>query len=97
MVFPANSVCSQTFIYAAFRTEGEATNFVSYLRTKFLRAVVSSVKISQDALSSVYRFVPMQDYSHPWSDAALYEKYGLTQEEIDYIESNYNELTLDEE
>ena len=97
VVFPSNSVCSQTFIYAAFKTEEEATNFVSYLRTKFLRAVVSSVKISQDALSSVYRFVPMQDYSHPWHDTDLYEKYNLTQKEIDFIESNYNELTLDEE
>ena len=58
---------------------------------------MSSVKISQDALSSVYRFVPMQDYSHPWHDTDLYEKYNLTQKEIDFIESNYNELTLDEE
>lgn len=96
VVFPANSVCSQTFIYAAFETEVEAKNFVSYLQTKFLRAVVSAVKISQDALSSVYRFVPMQDFSHPWTDADLYEKYNLSPEEIDYIEKNYVELNIDE-
>ena len=82
-----NAVCSQTFIYAKFQTQEEATNFVTYLRTKFFRILVSAAKITQDALSGVYRFVPIQDWSKPWTDAELYRKYNLTQEEIDYIES----------
>ena len=39
--------------------------------------------VSQDSFS----FVPIQDFSHPWTDEMLYEKYGLTQSEIDHIES----------
>lgn len=86
-VYPANSVCSQTFVYAPFASAAEANNFVSYLKTKFFRALVSAVKISQDALSSVYRLIPMQDYSHPWSDRMLYKKYRLTEDEIEMIET----------
>lgn len=83
----ANSVCSQSYLFAAFPNEDEANNFISYLKTKFFRALVLAVKISQDAMSRTYRFVPMQDYSHSWTDEMLYEKYGLSQEEIDFVES----------
>ena len=44
-------------------------------------------KISQDSYAKVYDSVPMQDFSKPWTDAELYEKYGLTDEEIAFIES----------
>lgn len=44
-------------------------------------------KITQDATSKVYQFVPMQDFSKPWTDEELYKKYNLSQEEIDFIES----------
>lgn len=44
-------------------------------------------KVSQMAPAKVYQFVPLQDFSHPWTDEMLYEKYGLEQPEIDFIES----------
>lgn len=80
-------VCSQTFIYAKFKTEIECKNFISYLKCKFFRALVLAAKVTQDALASVYRFVPLQDFTRPWTDADLYAKYGLTDEEIQFIES----------
>lgn len=43
--------------------------------------------ISQDAPSKTYRFVPLLDFSKPWTDAALYAKYVLTDEEINFIEA----------
>ena len=82
-----NSVCSQTYLYAAFTSELEAKNFITYLKTKFFRLLVSAIKITQHAQSSVYKFVPMQDFSHPWTDEMLYEKYGITDDEKKYIES----------
>ena len=36
---------------------------------------------------STYSFVPIQDFSKSWTDKELYNKYNLTQEEIDFIES----------
>lgn len=44
---------------------------------------VSSINLSKDK----FQFVPLQDFSHPWTDEMLYEKYGLTEEEIAFIES----------
>ena len=87
VVCDKNSVCSQTFLYAAFDTKKEAENFVTYIRTKFFRILVSACKISQHAPSKAYRFVPLQNFSEDWSDTKLYQKYGLSPEEIEYIES----------
>ena len=96
-IAPANSVCSQSYLYAAFDTMEEAKNFAKYLCTKFLRVLVCASKVSQHAMSKVYRFVPIQDLTSnsdiDWSksiaeiDAQLYAKYELTNEEISFIES----------
>lgn len=86
-IAPAGSVCSQSYLFAAFNTEQEASNFVSYLKTRFFRILVSAMKITQSAPSKVYKFVPIQDWSKPWTDAELYRKYNLSQDEIAYIES----------
>lgn len=82
-----NSVCSQTFLYASFNSKVEAENFISYLKTKFFRVLVSACKISQHAPSKAYRFVPLQDFGKQWTDDELYSKYNLIPEEITFIES----------
>ena len=58
-----SSVCSQSYLYASFDTEIEAINFMKYIATKFLRVLVSAIKITQSAPSKVYRFVPVLDFS----------------------------------
>ena len=57
------------------------------MKTKFFRFFVLFKKNTQNAAKGVYEFVPMQDFSKPWTDEELYAKYNLTQEEIDFIES----------
>ncbi|MBQ6084061.1 MAG: Eco57I restriction-modification methylase domain-containing protein [Bacteroidales bacterium] len=94
---PAPSVCSQSYLYTAFDIEEEALNFLKYLKTKFLRILVSARKITQHATSRVYCFVPVQnftkasdiDWSKPISDIdkQLYAKYGLSDDEVAFIES----------
>ncbi len=42
----------------------------------------------------VLQFVPVQDLSKPWTDAELYEKYGLAEEEITFIESMIKPMEL---
>lgn len=83
-----NTCCTETYILIGpFGTKEETINVESYIHTKFFRFMVSLRKISQDATSKVYKFVPLQDFSHPWTDEMLYKKYGLTKEEIAFIES----------
>lgn len=97
-----NSVCSQSYLYAAFKTEEESKNFEKYLKTKFFRILVKALKITQGAPSKVYRFVPMQNFTKKsdidWSksiheiDLQLYKKYSLSDDEIEYIESKIKEM-----
>ena len=87
-ILPPNTACTETYLVAGtFDSEDFAENFYSYLKTKFLRILVSAVKVSQDAMSRTYRFVPVQDFSKPWTDAELYAKYGLSSEEVAFVEN----------
>lgn len=80
--------CTETYILIGpFRTKVESESVISYIQTKFFRFMVSLRKISQDATSKVYKYVPLQDFSHPWTDEMLYKKYCLTEDEIAFIES----------
>lgn len=82
-----NSVCTESFLVAyTFDSELEAKNFISYVRTRFFRFLVYLRKTTQHAVAKVYRFVPIQDFSKPWTDEELYKKYELTDEEIKFIE-----------
>ena len=83
-----NTCCTETYLLlGTYKSLDVAQNVVSYINTKFFRFLVSLIKITQDTSSKIYKFVPIQDFSKSWTDQELYEKYGLNQEEIDYIES----------
>jgi len=90
--------CTETYIMIGpFSSIEETRNAMSYFSTRFFRFLVMLVKNTQDALKKVYQFVPMQDFSKPWTDEELYAKYGLTAEEIAFIESMIRPMELDEE
>lgn len=83
-----NSVCTETYlVIGPFESEVEMQNVLSYTQTKFFHMLVSLIKITQNTMQKAYQFVPLQDFSHPWTDAMLYEKYGLTDDEIAFIKS----------
>lgn len=80
--------CNMTYlVIGEYDDEKTATNVVSYMRTRFFRFLVSIMKNTQNAYKKVYSLVPLQDFSKPWTDEELYAKYGLTDEEIQFIES----------
>ena len=68
-------------------SEAEAINLCSYIKTKFVRFLVATKTSTQSTPPDAFQFVPLQDFSKPWTDAELYAKYGLTDEEIQFIES----------
>lgn len=91
------SACTDSLIpIGNFETEFEAKALASYIKTKFLRYMVGILKTSQNILQNVYQFVPLQDFTSKsdidWSksiaeiDKQLYEKYKLSEEEIEFIE-----------
>jgi site-specific DNA-methyltransferase (adenine-specific) len=74
-------------VIGGFKSEAEAESAASYYSTKFFRFLLWLRKIGQHASRSVYTWVPMQTWDRKWTDTELYKKYGLSDEEIDYIES----------
>ena len=82
------SVCTETYLVVGpFNSKLEAENAISYMQTKFFHIMVALMKITQNTMQKAYSCVPLQDFSKPWTDEELYKKYGLTDEEIAFIES----------
>ena len=90
---------TDTFIsIGTFDTEEEANACLKYIKTKFARALLGILKITQSNARDKWRFVPLQDFTPSsdidWSlpvpqiDEQLYAKYGLSDDEIDFIESH---------
>lgn len=90
---------TQSFIsFGAFSTEDEAENCMKYIKTKFTRAMLGTVKVTQSNAKPAWKYVPLQDFTSSsdidWSksipeiDQQLYKKYGLNQKEIDFIEKH---------
>ena len=88
MVLNPKEVCTETYlIIGDFDNREKARNMVSYIKTKFLRFLLLQSLTSIHITKGCFQFVPLQDFSKPWTDEELYKKYGLTDEEIAFIES----------
>lgn len=85
-----------------FETEIEADALLKYVKSKFARTMLGILKITQDNPASKWKYVPLQDFTPnsdiDWSqpvadiDKQLYAKYGLNENEIDFIESHVKEM-----
>lgn len=81
-------VCTHSYLtIGPFDCLEKTTNCCNYFKTKFVRFLILQPLTSIHLTRSVFTFVPMQDFTKPWTDEELYAKYNLTQEEIDFIES----------
>lgn len=82
------TACTETYLVAGrFDTEERAQRYAMHLRTRFVRLLVSLRKSTQHATKDVYSFVPDVPLDRDWTDELLYERYGLTNSEITFIES----------
>lgn len=82
------TACTETYLVVdRFRTKAEAMRLASYLRTKFVRFLVSLRTYTQHLYSERFAFVPRLPMDREWTDAMLYKKYGITKDEIAFIDS----------
>ena len=92
IVAEPGTACTETYLVAGhFDTEDEALNYARYLRSRFVRFLVSLRKATQHATRDVYAFVPDLPLNKEWTDTKLYKRYGLTKDEIAFIESQVAE------
>ena len=102
-IVPPNEGATDTFInIGAFETQYEAESMTKYIKTKFLRALLGTKKVTQDNPKGVWNMIPLQDFTDKsdinWQttiadiDKQLYKKYGLSDEEINFIETHVKEM-----
>lgn len=82
------SISSETYLcIGPFESRGQAESVLSYLSCRLTRFLIQLHKPSQNTTRKVYTFVPIQDWTRQWTDEKLYKRYGLTADEISFIES----------
>ena len=87
-ILKPKEVCTETYVIIdAFDNERQAENLLEYLKTKFARYLILQACSSIMVTKASYVFVPVQDFDVEWTDQKLYEKYGLTEDEIEQIEA----------
>lgn len=87
-VLGPGQICTETYLLlSTFDTESEANNLKGYVKTRFFRFLMSTILLTQNIAKDKFQFIPNQDFSKSWNDEELYAKYGLTDDEIAFIES----------
>ena len=82
------SCCTETYLLIGpFKSKKQCANVISYINTRFFHFMVTLQKNTQDCMKKVYSFVPLQNFDEEWTDEKLYIKYGLSTDEIVFIES----------
>jgi hypothetical protein len=89
------SISSWTYNYIGpFDSKAEAESVLSYLSCRLTRLLILLHKPSQHTNRKVYTFVPVQQWTNLWTDELLYKKYGITKDEIAFIEKIVRPMDL---
>jgi len=89
------SISSETYLcIGPFGTKDEAESAIAYLTCRLTRLLILLHKPSHLATRKVYTFVPVQEWKKKWTDADLYDRYGLTDDEIAFIEKIVRPMDL---
>jgi site-specific DNA-methyltransferase (adenine-specific) len=90
-----NSCSTETYLVVGpFSNQKKCENICIYLRSKLVRFLILLLKPTQHVTQKTYQFVPIQDFNEPWTDEKLYKKYGITEEEIAFIDSMIRPMEL---
>lgn len=89
----APSVCTETFLVAGpFRSREESDNFVAYMRTRVARFLLLLKTPTQNMSKTCFSFIPDLPLNKEWTDAELFERYGITPDEQEFIKSLVREM-----
>jgi len=92
------SISSETYLcIGPFDSKEQAESALSYLACRLTRLLILLHKPSQHVTRKVYTFVPTQSWTQRWTDDALYEKYGIADEEVAFIEKVVRPMELPDE
>ena len=82
------SCSTETYLVVGiYKTEKIAKNVVFYMQSRFFRFMMSLIKNTQNISRGVFSFVPIQDFNQEWTDEKLFKKYGITEKEVEFIDT----------
>ena len=91
------TISSETYLCVGpFDSKEQAENALSYLACRLTRLLILLHKPSHNTTRKVYTFVPIQDWTRQWTNDDLYEKYGITDDEVAFIEKMVRPMELDQ-
>ena len=97
-VIPPGTICNETYLVIGhYASKKEAENLTAYMKTRFFRFLVSQFMYSHHITKEAYALVPVLDMTRLWSDADLSARYGLTSDEVTFIESKIRSFDRAEE
>ena len=97
-ILPPETICTETYlVIGVYDEELQAKNLVAYMQTKFFRFLVSLFMYSHSITKDTYAFVPILDMNIRWSDEILFNRYGLTTDDIAFIESKIRPMEAGDE
>lgn len=82
---PKKGIDPKYNIWWEFKTEEEARNFISYIKTDFARMCLALVKVNQNLYNGELKFIPVVDFSKKWTDSELYDHFNITEREQAFI------------
>lgn len=86
LISEPNSCSTETYLVVGpFANERICKNVATYMCSSFVRFLILLIKPSQHVTQKTYTFVPQQDFKEKWTDEKLYQKYGITEDEIKFI------------
>lgn len=87
-ILEPGTICTETYmLLSVFDSKDECVNMYNYLKTRFVRELIAMTTSTQHMAKANFRFVPLQDFSCPWTENDLYAKYKLTEEDVKFIET----------
>jgi site-specific DNA-methyltransferase (adenine-specific) len=97
-VIPPGTICTETYlVVGSYGSQKQAENLVAYMKTRLFRFLVSQFMYSHHITKDAYTFVPILDMNIEWTDEKLYKRYGLTEEEVAFIESKIRPMPAEDE
>jgi site-specific DNA-methyltransferase (adenine-specific) len=98
VVLPPGTICTETYlVIGSYSTKEQARNLLTYMKTRFFRFLMSLFMYSHGITKDTYAFIPILDMTKRWTDEKVYRRYGLTEEEIAFIESKIRPMEANDE
>jgi site-specific DNA-methyltransferase (adenine-specific) len=85
-ILPPGTVCTETYlVIGSYDTEDEARNLLAYMKTRLFRFLMSLFMYSHGITRVTFTYIPILSVKKKWTDRSLAKRYGITEEEMDFV------------